>query len=47
MLHGFYIVTYVLGIYNLNLVVGFVTPKFLPSPPSDNPADGPSLRESL
>lgn len=31
MLHaGFYIVTYALGIYNLNLLLGFLTPQFDP-----------------
>jgi hypothetical protein len=29
-LRGFYIVTYVLGIYNLNLVLGFITPSVDP-----------------
>lgn len=27
---GFYIVTYGMGIYNLNLVLGFITPQFDP-----------------
>jgi len=29
-LHGFYIVTYGLGIYNLNLLLGFITPQIDP-----------------
>ena len=36
-LDGFYIVTYGLGIYNLNLLIGFLTPQM------DMDADGPSL----
>jgi len=35
-LHGFYIVTYGLGIYNLNLLIGFLTPQT--EPDSDEPA---------
>eukprot|EP00894_Picocystis_sp_ML_P001186 jgi/Pico_ML_1/51703/g273.t1 len=35
-LHGFYIVTYGLGIYNLNLLIGFLTPQT--DPDSDEPA---------
>ena len=27
LLHGFYIITYALGIYNLNLLLGFLTPQ--------------------
>jgi len=38
---GFYIVTYALGIFNLNLLVGFLTPKFLPAPPPEE--EGPGL----
>jgi hypothetical protein len=30
LLAGFYIVTYGLGIYNLNLLLGFITPQFDP-----------------
>lgn len=36
-LRGFYIVTYGLGIYNLNLVLGFITPQFDPD------QEGPEL----
>ena len=36
-LEGFYIVTYGLGIYNLNLLIGFLTPQM------DMDSDGPSL----
>ena len=36
-LHGFYIVTYGLGIYNLNLLLGFLTPQFDPD------SEGPML----
>eukprot|EP00227_Mantoniella_beaufortii_P005762 CAMPEP_0197615340 /NCGR_PEP_ID=MMETSP1326-20131121/59980_1 /TAXON_ID=1155430 /ORGANISM="Genus nov. species nov., Strain RCC2288" /LENGTH=180 /DNA_ID=CAMNT_0043184221 /DNA_START=196 /DNA_END=738 /DNA_ORIENTATION=+ len=36
-LDGFYIVTYGLGIYNLNLVIGFLSPQMDPE------SDGPSL----
>ena len=37
LLRGFYIVTYGLGIYNLNLLIGFLTPQM------DMDSDGPSL----
>jgi len=37
LLRGFYIVTYGLGIYNLNLVLGFLTPQ------ADPEMDGPEL----
>ena len=37
LLQGFYIVTYGLGIYNLNLLIGFLTPQM------DMDSDGPSL----
>ena len=36
-LQGFYIVTYGLGIYNLNLLLGFLTPQFDPD------SEGPTL----
>lgn len=36
-LHGFYIVTYALGIYNLNLLLGFLTPAVNPE------LEGPTL----
>ena len=45
MVKGFYIVTYSLGIYNLDLLAAFVTPKFLPVP-VEAQDDGPTLRES-
>ena len=37
LLKGFYIVTYGLGIFNLNLVLGFLTPQFDPD------SEGPEL----
>jgi len=37
-LAGFYIVTYGLGIYNLNLVLGFITPQVDPEQEHDGPA---------
>lgn len=37
-LHGFYIVTYGLGIYNLNLFLGFITPQVDPELEEDGPA---------
>lgn len=39
-LRGFYIVSYGLGIYNLNLVLGFLTPQFDPD------SEGPVLPTS-
>jgi hypothetical protein len=39
-LDGFYIVTYGLGIYNLNLIIGFLSPQMDPD------SDGPSLPTS-
>lgn len=36
-LQGFYIVTYALGIYNLNLLLGFLTPQIDPE------LEGPTL----
>jgi len=30
LLHGYYIITYALGIYNLNLLLGFLTPQARP-----------------
>ena len=38
MLKGFYIVTYGLGIYNLNLLLGFITPQVDPELEHDAPA---------
>jgi len=38
-LKGFYIITYGLGIYNLNLLLGFLTPQMDP----DQQTDGPDL----
>lgn len=42
---GFYIVTYALGIYHLNLFIAFLTPKIDPALnfDSDDDEDGPSL----
>lgn len=37
-LAGFYIVTYGLGIYNLNLLLGFITPQVDPELEQDGPA---------
>ena len=37
LLRGFYIVTYGLGIYNLNLLIGFISPQVDPE------TDGPAL----
>ena len=37
LIKGFYIVTYALGIYNLNLLLGFLTPAFDPE------SEAPSL----
>jgi hypothetical protein len=37
MLKGFYIVTYGLGIYNLNLLLGFITPQVDPELEHDAP----------
>ena len=36
-MQGFYIVTYALGIYNLNLLLGFLTPQIDPE------LEGPTL----
>ena len=41
MLRGFYIVSYGLGIYNLNLLLGFITPQF------DYEQEGPELPTNL
>ena len=38
LLAGFYIVTYGLGIYNLNLLIGFITPQIDPETEHDGPA---------
>ncbi|KAH3821393.1 protein RER1-like [Dreissena polymorpha] len=42
-LQGWYIVTYALGIYLLNLFIGFLTPKIDPTMGQDQDEDGPSL----
>ncbi|KAK7482499.1 hypothetical protein BaRGS_00026210 [Batillaria attramentaria] len=42
-LHGWYIVTYALGIYLLNLFIAFLTPKIDPAMLEDSDEDGPSL----
>lgn len=42
-LQGWYIVTYALGIYLLNLFIAFLTPKIDPSFEESDPDDGPSL----
>ena len=36
-LHGFYIITYGIGIYNLNLLIGFLSPQVDPD------SEGPTL----
>ena len=41
--HGYYIVTYGLGIYNLNLLIGFLTPQRDPEALGGGKDDGPSL----
>ncbi|KAG8178802.1 hypothetical protein JTE90_024664 [Oedothorax gibbosus] len=41
LLQGWYIITYALGIYQLNLFLAFLTPKMDPAMPGDD--DGPSL----
>jgi hypothetical protein len=38
LLKGFYIVTYGLGIFNLNLLLGFITPQVDPELEHDGPA---------
>lgn len=43
LLQGWYIVTYALGIYLLNLFIGFLTPKIDPSINLDSDEDGPEL----
>ncbi|KAL8574868.1 retention in endoplasmic reticulum protein 1 [Nucella lapillus] len=43
LLQGWYIVTYALGIYLLNLFISFLTPKIDPSSLDDGDEDGPSL----
>ncbi|PVD36716.1 hypothetical protein C0Q70_03702 [Pomacea canaliculata] len=40
---GWYIVTYALGIYLLNLFIAFLTPKIDPAMLDDSEEDGPSL----
>ncbi|XP_025082301.1 LOW QUALITY PROTEIN: protein RER1-like [Pomacea canaliculata] len=42
-LQGWYIVTYALGIYLLNLFIAFLTPKIDPAMLDDSEEDGPSL----
>ncbi|XP_076451641.1 protein RER1-like [Babylonia areolata] len=42
-LQGWYIVTYALGIYLLNLFIAFLTPKIDPAILDDSDEDGPSL----
>lgn len=43
LLQGWYIVTYALGIYLLNLFIGFLTPKIDPQLNLDSDEDGPEL----
>ncbi|PIK55086.1 Protein RER1 [Apostichopus japonicus] len=42
-LQGWYIVTYALGIYQLNLFIAFLTPKMEPVITEDSEDDGPTL----
>ncbi|KAL8622668.1 retention in endoplasmic reticulum protein 1 [Nucella lapillus] len=42
-LQGWYIVTYAVGIYLLNLFIAFLTPKIDPAIMDDSDEDGPSL----
>ncbi|XP_015782635.1 protein RER1 isoform X2 [Tetranychus urticae] len=46
LLEGWYIVTYALGIYYLNLLIAFLTPKVDPALGDDDLDDGPSLPTS-
>ncbi|XP_033642489.1 protein RER1-like isoform X1 [Asterias rubens] len=43
LLQGWYIVTYALGIYHLNLFIAFLSPKIDPALTDDGVEDGPSL----
>ncbi|XP_013783995.1 protein RER1-like isoform X1 [Limulus polyphemus] len=43
LLQGWYIITYALGIYHLNLFIAFLTPKIDPALHDDDFDDGPSL----
>lgn len=43
LLQGWYIVTYALGIYLLNLFIAFLTPKIDPALPDSSDDDGPAL----
>lgn len=43
LLQGWYIITYALGIYLLNLFIGFLTPKIDPTLSMDSDDDGPEL----
>lgn len=43
LLQGWYIVTYALGIYLLNMFLAFLTPQVDPALADDNEEDGPSL----
>lgn len=45
-LQGWYIITYALGIYYLNLLIAFLTPKIDPMMADDFDEDGPSLPTS-
>lgn len=45
-MQGWYIVTYALGIYYLNLLIAFLTPKIDPMMADDFDEDGPSLPTS-
>ncbi|KAH7956578.1 hypothetical protein HPB52_010809 [Rhipicephalus sanguineus] len=42
-LQGWYIITYALGIYHLNLFIAFLTPKVDPALGTDDYEDGPEL----
>ncbi|XP_052760858.1 protein RER1-like [Mya arenaria] len=43
LLQGWYIITYALGIYLLNLFIGFLTPKIDPNLSMESDDDGPEL----
>lgn len=43
---GWYIITYGLGIYMLNLFIGFLTPRFDPAMMADDDDDAPGLPTS-
>ncbi|XP_077535140.1 protein RER1 isoform X2 [Haemaphysalis longicornis] len=46
-LQGWYIITYALGIYHLNLFIAFLTPKVDPAMGGDDYEDGPELPTNI